>query len=518
MNKNKILGRLQVRGKGSEKKLSAGHFYILAALFFFLIYWAIWPIVWHGVILPHTQSNRHQFRLESYFPNRIIDTTFYLDNPDSTLTAYAVWQIPKEGLYHLKLTCDDNGEIKIDNRSIMALRGINALNKGEAKLWLSPGPHFLELHLRNVYEKGWLKIEVAEPGQTHYALLIANQLSYPDLGNIETCLDIVSWGKFFAILGIITSVLGGVRFFFHRLTDRIILNNSKKFSKTSQKLKPRYFLFGLGLFLFLLHFALWPLAWHGIILPKAHWDQHRFRLESNSPAREAGTSFYLENADSSLSAYSIWQIPRGGLYQLKLSCDGDGKVLIDNRPVIVTKGVDSLNIEEATTWLTPGPHLLELRLNNNLNPGWLKIAVAQPGQVDGFGPMDINELHYLDFNQTRTWITIISLCEHLCFLGFIVLLIFWLGNIYFRRWAGSIFPDRRWGNFFWKLTLFSLTLSVVYFTKHPIPPIYGDGLGYYAYLPSYLIYHDTNFESIFQSLRFYDYHCGGELVRYPGTG
>ena len=75
-----------------------------------LLYLSIWPMVWHLVLLPHARPDNHQLRIESSAPHRVDKTFLFLDKPDSSLTAYAVWQVPKEGLYHIKLSCDDNGK------------------------------------------------------------------------------------------------------------------------------------------------------------------------------------------------------------------------------------------------------------------------------------------------------------------------------------------------------------------------------------------------------------------------
>ena len=56
-------------------------------------------------------------------------------------------------------------------------------------------------------------------------------------------------------------------------------------------------------------------------------------------------------------------------------------------------------------------------------------------------------------------------------------------------------------------------------------PIWSDGLGYYSYLPSYLIYHDLSMESLYEPTRHYDYpsqgldlHPGEGFLRHPATG
>jgi len=503
--------------KNIGKGIPASHYYLLGALLFFFFHFAIWPLVWHGVILPHARPDKHQLRVESYAPHRVDNTFLFLDKPDSTLTAYAVWQIPKEGFYNIRLSCDDNGKVLIDNRPVITLIGISPRNIGETKQWLLPGPHFLELRLNNILGEGWLKIEMAGPGQDSYENLKREQISWLELGNIETWLDIVFWGKSFSLLGFLGFILLGVRFYFHRWIRIFLLKKDAEKTGVAEKPIPSYFLLWISLFFFLFHFAIWPLIWHLVILPHTRPEKHQLKIESYSPHRVVNTTLFLDNPDSSLSAYAVWQVPKNGLYQIKLSCGGSGKILIDSRPVITMKGIHSFNVEEAKTWLAPGPHFLELRLTNNIEKGWLRIEVAEPGQTN-YSPLNSNELSFLEFGNIGNWLGAVFWGEYLCFLGFLVLGLLWLGLFYFRRWVGRIFPTLGWGDFFLILTLFTLILSIIFYTKHPIPPIYGDGIGYYSYLPSYLIYHDPTIESIFQPVSLYDYHCGGEFERYPTTG
>ena len=507
-----------------EKWMPSNYLLLLGGIVLFLFNFTIWPIVWHLVILPHARSDKHQLRVESYSPNRVSNTSLFLDKPDSSLSAYAVWQVPKEGFYHFKLSCDDNGKLLIDNHSIITLIGISPHNVGETKRWLTPGPHFLELRLNNILERGWLKIEVAGLGQADYNPLSMDELSYPELGNIETWLNVVFWGKTLFFLGFLGLILIRVRLYFRRRASAL-LSKKENVKKIAQKKPlPSYFLLWVSLFFFLFHFAIWPFIWHAVILPQARPDRHQLRVESYFPNRVVNTSLFLDKPDSSLSAYAVWQVPKGGLYQLKLSCDDNGKVLIDSRPVITLKGTSPLNVGETKTWLTPGPHFLELRLNNELGQGWLRIEVAGPGQSI-YRTLSVDELSYLELGNITTWLDVVSWGEYLCFLGFLGLTLLWLGRFYFRRRQGKLFPNRLWANFFLVLTFFALALSIIYHTKHPFPPIWSDGLGAYSYLPSYLIYHDLSMESLYSPTRPYDYpdagldlHIGEGFTRYPATG
>jgi len=237
-----------------QKKPLPSYFFLGGALFLFLFYLAFWSMVWHLVLLPHARADKHQLRVDSYAPYRVDDTLLFLDKPDTSLTAYAVWQVPKAGFYYIKLTCDDNGKVSIDNRPIITLTGISVLNVGEVNQWLSAGPHFLELRLNNILNQGWLRIEVAEPGQAGYENLKKEQLSWLELGNIETWLDVVSCVRFFCLLGFLGLMLKGTAVFFRlRTTAPGFL--PKKVPKLSSKPKRIYWVDNLKAFGILLVMA-----------------------------------------------------------------------------------------------------------------------------------------------------------------------------------------------------------------------------------------------------------------------
>ena len=178
-------------------------------------------MAWHLILLPKADSNLRGFRVESSIPSDAFKSTernfypasfFQLDRPDSSLWAYAVWSIPQEGFYSIRISCDDSGQVVIDDRSIIVLKGISALNQGEEYIGLDRGQHFLGVHLRNRPVKGWLKIEVLKPGQPVYQPLDIKDLSFLRLGNIGTWLQMVYWAKIFCFAGCILFGLLGFGF------------------------------------------------------------------------------------------------------------------------------------------------------------------------------------------------------------------------------------------------------------------------------------------------------------------
>jgi hypothetical protein len=292
----------------------------------------------------------------------------------------------------------------------------------------------------------------------------------------------------------------------------------------SPKPIPWFFLIGTALLCFFFSFTLWPLVWHWVFLPHSQPDKHYFRTESNAPHRVANSTWFLDKPDSSLSAYVVWQVPEGGLYHLKLSCDDNGAIFIDRHPIISLEGVSALNAGVAKKWLTAGPHFLELRLHNGPAKGWLKFEVARPGRIN-YESLSSGELSYMEFGSITAWLKALYWGEYFCLLVFLGLSLFCLGYYFFRQRSERLFPTRRWNYFFIALVLLALTVSTLYHTLHPIPPIWSDGLGHYAYLPSYLIYHDVSLESLYQPSRRYDYpthgldlHDGDGFMRHPDTG
>jgi hypothetical protein len=222
--------------KIAKKKPLPSYFLLGGALFLFLFYLTFWSMVWHLVLLPHARADKHQLRVDSYAPYRVDNTWLFLDRPDTSLTAYAVWQVPKAGFYYIKLTCDDNGKVSIDNRPIITLIGISPNNVGETKQWLSAGPHFLELRLNNILNQGWLRIEVAEPDQAGYENLRREQLSWLELGNIETWLDVVFWGEFFCLLGSLGLILKCIAVFIRlrKLSHKALFVQGDLLNKSSK--------------------------------------------------------------------------------------------------------------------------------------------------------------------------------------------------------------------------------------------------------------------------------------------
>ncbi len=314
---------------------------------------------------------------------------------------------------------------------------------------------------------------------------------------------------------------------------------------------PGWMIGGGGLFFIMLHFALWPMIWHWVLLPSAPPGKPGFRVESycydlNFKAQDSikissAPVVTLDKPLTFLNAYAVWQVPQGGIYRLRLCGEGrNGTLLVDSRPIISLPDLNSWSSGETQKWLSPGPHLLELRLRNRCQPAWLRIEADGPGQInkasleayepqwsypEGGQALRPNDINVLDLGNIEAWLTIVHGGEYLCLLGILLSGGLVLRRLYVRYWAGNIFPNRRWKILSLALALFALAISWVDHLEHPMLPIWSDGLGYYSYLPSYLIYHDLSMEGLYEPTRHYDYpsqgldlHPGEGFLRHPATG
>jgi hypothetical protein len=196
---------------------------------------------------------------------------------------------------------------------------------------------------------------------------------------------------------------------------------------------------------------------------------------SSHPYRVSQTALFLDQPDSAVSAYALWQVPKGGLIRIRLRCDDNGKVFIDGRPIISLEGSSAHNVGETQKWLTSGPHFLGLGLRNGLGKGWLKVEVAGPGELREHSPekeetlwswsypteskpLSLTELSYLELGNIELWLKGVYWGEYLCLLGFLASALYWLGKFYMLRRTERLFPNRGWRAFFPALTVFALFL------------------------------------------------------------
>lgn len=107
-----------------------------------------------------------------------------LDRAETSLTAYAIWQVNKPGRYRLDFRCDDFGSLYLDGQSVINLSGLKADNLGRTALHLAAGRHLLVIRLGNGPVTGWTSLTVSGPDRPA-GPLIAAELSAPAGDNLH---------------------------------------------------------------------------------------------------------------------------------------------------------------------------------------------------------------------------------------------------------------------------------------------------------------------------------------------
>lgn len=146
---------------------------------------------------------------------------------------------------------------------------------------------------------------------------------------------------------------------------------------------------GLQVVLIVLLFGRQPLLLRWFIYPRARVTGQGMGLAvydtmSRSGTRQVqrtpGALARLENPNTSLEAYGIWEVKKGGTHTLSFSCDDYGAVFIDGQPVIRLDGLSAYNMTKAVVSLGAGPHLLVIHLSNGPDMGFFRLDVSGPGQ------------------------------------------------------------------------------------------------------------------------------------------
>jgi lysophospholipase L1-like esterase len=132
------------------------------------------PLLLRWFVYPQAQPSRQGMRLAVYDninrsgAGQVQETPGALarmENPNTSLSAYGVWEIKKGGAYTLIFHCDDYGTVFIDGHQVIGLQGLSADNRGQALVPLDAGPHLLVVYLFNGPQKGFFRLEVLGPGQ-----------------------------------------------------------------------------------------------------------------------------------------------------------------------------------------------------------------------------------------------------------------------------------------------------------------------------------------------------------------
>jgi len=125
-----------------------------------------------------------------------------LESPQSSLRAYAVWQVPQDGQYQLTLSCYDYGSLTIDNQLVIVFPE-RAINRTETvPFYLTGGPHFLLLRLTNFVNPGTMNLMVTKPGSQEALPLTSQEIHSGPIKNLELILKLVLAGKYLGLIGL----------------------------------------------------------------------------------------------------------------------------------------------------------------------------------------------------------------------------------------------------------------------------------------------------------------------------
>jgi lysophospholipase L1-like esterase len=158
------------------------------------------PLLLRRLIYPSAQPGRQGMRLAVYNNSNRSGAgqvqgspgaLARLENPDTSLEAYGVWEIKNGGTQTLIFHCDDYGAVFIDGHQVISLQGISADNQGHAIVPLDAGPHLLVVYLFNGPNKGFFRLEVLGPGQETPTPLPPQQL-HPV--NLDHSWEGIYWG------------------------------------------------------------------------------------------------------------------------------------------------------------------------------------------------------------------------------------------------------------------------------------------------------------------------------------
>ncbi len=169
----------------------------------------------------------------------------------------------------------------------------------------------------------------------------------------------------------------------------------------------------VGLLLAALGVFAWPAVRTFVLVPNLALNRHEWRVLKQVGADPGGRKQALEHADasrpvvleflnSSLVAQAMWQVPHSGIYQLELSMDDFGGLLVDGRQALaLPRSITDRNIGSTELRLAAGWHLLTVRLYNGPAGGWFTLGARGPGQK---APASIaGQLHYPELGNLQAW-------------------------------------------------------------------------------------------------------------------
>ena len=411
---------------------------------FFLAYNLLWPAFWNLVILPKTSPDSHGLRIELFKKGLLfnstagkmesVDSYVTLDRPEHSALAFVVWEVPVSGRYRLLLETDSTCDLNLDGKTVLKIQGFYPQNGDGIIQYLKQGPHLLLFKFYSGPNKGWVDFKVQQPGEATFSRLSQPHLRYIKLNNFPEWWNFIHFLKWGLILGLCLillfqwrpelSKLLGSKFLFVWLANRNAL----------------IWVF-FGLLMFILVMGSWPFLWKYFLLPKATAKGTGMQVEffagkavAGIPVKvstEPSSKLTLEDPQSSLRAYAVWNVTQAGQYALTLSCDGYGSLTIDEQLVVSFPERAIGQTETVPLYLTQGPHLLGLRLTNFANRGTVNLTVAGPGSP-GALPLSGQELHSLPIHDVDLILRLIRTGKYIGLMGLslaLILLIIRLGKL-----------------------------------------------------------------------------------------
>ena len=125
-----------------------------------------------------------------------------LESPQSSLRAYAIWQVPQAGQYQFTLNRLDSGSLTIDDQQVIAFPE-RAINQTETvPFYLTKGPHFLMLRLTNAINPGATILKVTKPGSQEALPLTSQEIRSGPINKLELILKLVLAGKYIGLIGL----------------------------------------------------------------------------------------------------------------------------------------------------------------------------------------------------------------------------------------------------------------------------------------------------------------------------
>lgn len=420
-------------------KIGSRRVYTLVFLLtFVLLYNFLWPAVWTWVLLPRASSDTHGLRIEIFKKGFLFNSPagtkkseesyMILDRAEHSALAFAVWKIPVSGRYRLLLESDSTCTLYLDGKSVLKIQGFYPQNGEGVMQYLNKGPHLLLFKLYSGPNKGWVDLKIQSPGETAFSRINQRDLRYIQLNNFPEWWNVI----FYLKIGLITGLILSLLLFWWPELSSLLRSKSLLVWLTNRNV---FLWFFLGLLMLILIQGTWPFFWKYYLLPKADLKGRGIQVDvfagknmANNLVKRfiaSSSNLSLEDLQSSLRAYGIWQVPQAGQYNLTLSCKDYGSLTIDEQLVISFPERAVGQTETVPLSLTQGPHLLLLRLSDFAEPGSLHLTVSSPGSSE-IRPLSGQELNLITINDIDLILKWIHVGKYLGLIGlsFVLIMLF----------------------------------------------------------------------------------------------